>query len=78
MKDKISVIMACYNCEKTLNKAIDSILSQTYTNWIMICCDDGSTDGTLKVLNNYKERYPDKFVIIKNGELCKFSRRPCV
>ncbi len=66
MNDKISVIMACYNCEKTLNKAIDSILVQTYTNWVMICCDDGSTDGTLKILNEYKEKYPDKFVIIQN------------
>ena len=66
MGDKISVIMACYNCEKTLGKAIDSILAQTYTDWVMICCDDGSTDDTLKVLNEYKEKYPDKFVVIQN------------
>lgn len=66
MDEKISVIMACYNCEKTLNKAIDSILNQTYTNWVMICCDDGSVDNTLEILNQYKEKYPDKFVIIQN------------
>lgn len=66
MNDKISVIMACYNCEKTLSKSIDSILAQTYTNWVMICCDDGSTDGTLNILNEYKEKYPNKFVIIQN------------
>lgn len=63
---KISVIMACYNCEKTLKKAIDSILAQTYQNWVMICCDDGSSDGTLEILNKYRERYPEKFVIIQN------------
>lgn len=66
MTDKISVIMSCYNCEKTLHKAIDSILEQTYTNWVLICCNDGSLDGTLDVLNDYKEKYPDKFVIINN------------
>ncbi len=66
MNDKISVIMACYNCEKTVRKSIDSILAQTYTNWVMICCDDGSSDGTLDILNEYKEKYPDKFVIIQN------------
>lgn len=66
MNDKISVIMACYNCEKTIEKAIDSILAQTYTNWIMICCDDGSKDNTLEILNRYKKKYPDKFVIIQN------------
>ena len=66
MSDKISIIMACYNCEKTMRKSINSIIAQTYTNWVMICCDDGSTDGTLRILNEYKEKYPDKFVIIKN------------
>ena len=30
--EKVSVIMSCYNCSKTLEKAIDSILAQTYTN----------------------------------------------
>lgn len=67
MNDKVSVIMACYNCAETLPKAIDSILAQTYENWVMICCDDGSKDNTLEVLNSYKERYPEKFVIIKNN-----------
>ena len=66
MNDKISVIMACYNCEKTVEKAIDSILAQTYTNWVMICCDDGSQDSTMEILQRYKKKYPDKFVIIQN------------
>lgn len=66
MDDKVSIIMACYNCEKTVNKAIDSILAQTYSNWVMICCDDGSTDDTLKILNGYKAKYPEKFVVIQN------------
>ena len=68
MNDKISVIMACYNCEKTLEKAIDSILAQTYTNWVMICCDDGSSDNTLKILHKYKNQYPGKFVVIQNDK----------
>lgn len=67
-EDKISVIMACYNCEDTVAEAIDSILAQTYTNWVMICCDDGSDDGTLEVLRRYEEQYPGRFVILENGE----------
>lgn len=62
----VSVIMSCYNSEKTMRKAIDSIFAQTYDNWIMICCDDGSTDGTWSVLNEYKDKYPEKFVIMRN------------
>ncbi len=64
--DKVSIIMACYNCEKTMGKAIKSILNQTYTNWVMICCDDGSADSTYEKLKEYERAYPDKFVIIKN------------
>lgn len=66
MKDKISVIMATYNCADTVGKAIDSILNQTYENWIMIICDDGSTDNTYEIISEYKKRYPEKFIIIRN------------
>lgn len=68
MEDKISVIMAVYNCADTLEKAIDSILAQTYDNWVLIVCDDGSTDDTLGILERYKAKYPDKFVIIQNDK----------
>lgn len=80
MNDKISVIMAAYNCEKTVEKAIDSILAQTYENWVMIICDDGSTDGTLAILNRYAEQYPGKFVIIQNEKNSKlpFSLNHCL
>lgn len=67
MKDeKISVLLACYNCEKTLAKAIDSILAQTYDDWVLICCDDGSRDGTWEILQDYQRRFPDKFVLLRN------------
>lgn len=68
MSGTVSVIMATYNCEKTVKKAIDSILNQTYTDWVMIICDDGSNDGTVDILNGYKEKYPDKFIILQNAE----------
>ncbi len=68
MNEKISVIMATYNCEETVSKAIDSILGQTYTNWIMIVCDDGSSDRTPTILQKYAHDYPDKFIIIQNKE----------
>lgn len=63
---KVSVIMGIYNCEKTLNYAIDSILAQTYTNWELILCDDCSTDNTYQVANEYVRKYPDKIILLKN------------
>lgn len=58
--------MGIYNCADTLDEAIDSIIKQTYTNWEMIMCDDGSTDNTYEVAKKYADKYPEKFVLIKN------------
>lgn len=67
MKEKkVSVIMGIYNCAKTLPAAIDSVLAQTYTNWELIMCDDGSKDNTFEVAQNYQRKYPDKIVLLKN------------
>lgn len=63
---KVSVIMGIHNCEKTLSEAIDSILNQTYNNWELIMCDDGSIDNTYDVAIEYKEKYPDKIIVIQN------------
>lgn len=66
MSAKVSIIMGVYNGEKTIATAIESILSQTYIDWVFIICDDGSTDGTKKILEKYGEEYPQKFIIIRN------------
>ena len=65
-KPEISILMGIYNCADTLDEAIESILNQTYTGWKMIMCDDASSDNTYEVANKYVEKYPDKFVLIKN------------
>lgn len=70
---KVSIIMATYNCEDTLKKSIDSILSQTYTDWEFIICDDCSTDSTLQILKEYEKKYPKKIIIIQNEENSKLS-----
>lgn len=63
---KVSIIMATYNCEDTLRKSVNSIVSQTFSDWEFIICDDCSTDGTYEILLEYKNQYPDKFVILHN------------
>ncbi len=65
---KVSIIMGIYNCADTLDEAIESILSQTYTNWQMIMCDDGSSDNTYEVAKKYVEKYPNKFILIRNEQ----------
>lgn len=68
MSARISVIMGIYNCESTLGEAVDSLLNQTYTNWKLIMCDDGSIDDTYSVAEAYKKLYPDKIILIRNIE----------
>lgn len=63
---KISIIMGIYNCEPTLAEAIDSLLAQTYTDWQLIMCDDGSVDGTYAVAEEYRRKHPDKMILLKN------------
>jgi glycosyltransferase involved in cell wall biosynthesis len=52
---KISVIIAVYN-NKIVSEAIESILSQTYKNIEIIVIDGASTDGTLDIINKYKDK----------------------
>ena len=62
----VSVIMGIYNCASTLEAAIDSILHQTFSDWELIMCDDGSKDSTLEIALEFQKNYPDKIVVLKN------------
>ncbi len=56
IKPTVSVIIAVYNGEKTIKRAIDSILQQTWPVNEIIIIDDGSTDNTRQVLADYKDK----------------------
>ena len=63
---KVSVIMGVFNCKETLPQAIESIRQQTYPNWELILCDDGSSDGTYAVAKSYAEKDPQRIVLLRN------------
>ena len=50
---KISVLMPTYNDSKTIMEAMNSIVSQSYDNWELMVIDDGSSDETKDIVNNY-------------------------
>jgi len=62
---KVSVLMPVYNAGKYLSKAIDSILSQTFTDWEMILINDGSTDNSEDIIAGYDD---ERIYYIKNPQ----------
>lgn len=65
----VAIMMATYNGGRFLAEQIDSILSQTYRNWVLFIRDDGSTDSTLDVIANYVKRYPERVLAINDPSL---------
>ena len=49
-------MICCYNSEKYICETIDSIISQTYTNWEIIIINDGSTDNTENIIISYIDK----------------------
>ena len=70
MKDQqlISIIIPVYNAEKYLPQCLDSIIHQTYSYLEIICINDASTDGSLRVLNQFAENDPRVHVVDKPNE----------
>lgn len=75
MKDcQIAILMATYNGEKYLGEQIDSIIGQTCQDWHLYIHDDGSTDNTLNIINEYIRRYPNRMTLLEypsQGRACK-------
>ena len=74
MQCKISVIMPVYNTERYVERAIKSILNQTFTDFELIIVNDGSTDGSKEILDKYSKIYSRVRVINKQNEGLGYAR----
>lgn len=63
--DLVAILLATYNGEKYLTKQLDSIINQTYNNWIIYVHDDGSKDKTVDIINKYINKFPRKIKYIE-------------
>lgn len=61
--NSFSIIIPCYNCSKTIRLTLDSVFAQPYEFVEVICINDDSTDDTLQILQDYK----DRITIVCNG-----------
>lgn len=67
----VSIIMNCYNGEKYLKQAIQSILSQKYQNWEIVFWDNQSTDRSQKIFKSFKDKRFNYFYADKHSVLYK-------
>ena len=62
---RITVLMGIYNCAPTLQEALDSLYAQTYKDFKIVMCDDGSKDETLKIAEENAKMH-ENVIVIKN------------
>ncbi|MBQ9299951.1 MAG: glycosyltransferase family 2 protein [Clostridia bacterium] len=63
-KAKIAILLATYNGARYLREQLDSILAQEEQDWHLLISDDGSRDDTLKILEEYRARYPQRITLV--------------
>jgi glycosyltransferase involved in cell wall biosynthesis len=73
MNPLVSIIIPVYNKAAYIRETLDSALGQTYENIEVVLVNDGSTDGSLEILREYSQRFPDKLILVDqvNGGVSK-------
>jgi glycosyltransferase involved in cell wall biosynthesis len=61
---EVEVLLATYNGARFLREQLDSIFAQNYENIRVLARDDGSSDGTVAILGEYAERFPERFRVM--------------
>jgi len=79
MSEKITIITVCYNAVELIEKTIQSVLKQTYSNVEYIIVDGGSQDGTVEIIKEYNDKIshwisePDKGIYYAMNKATKFA-----
>ncbi|MCB0508744.1 MAG: glycosyltransferase family 2 protein [Bacteroidetes bacterium] len=66
MQASVQILLATYNGEKFLRQQLDSLFQQTYSDFQVLIRDDGSTDQTLAIIQEYQAKNPGKIIFIKD------------
>ncbi|SFB94490.1 glycosyltransferase family 2 protein [Butyrivibrio sp. YAB3001] len=73
-KGKVAIYMCCYNHEKYVAEAIESIINQTYTNWELWMANDGSEDDSARIMASYQNEKIHFYNFEKNTKLVGAQR----
>ena len=70
MEYQLEILLSTYNGEHYLSDQVDSLLSQSFTDWRLLIRDDGSTDRTQAIIDAYITSHPDKIILLKDEIGC--------
>lgn len=70
----VSIVIPVYNAEKYIEECLDSLLRQTYSDFEIICVDDGSTDCSLEILREYEKRDSRVAVLTQRNQYAGVAR----
>ncbi len=73
--ERISVIMTCYNAAAYVDGAVASVMNQTYPDVELIAVDDGSTDGSVEILQRLAEQYAPRLLLLHQYKLGPYPAR---
>lgn len=62
----VTIYIPCHNYSQFLGQAVDSVLLQSYQNWELFIIDDGSSDASLGIARQFREKSPDRISVIRN------------
>ena len=68
MSAPVDILLATYNGAAFLPDQLGSIAAQTHQDWRLIARDDGSTDATCALLGDFRARFPDRVVLVEDGD----------
>lgn len=74
MRQKISIIIPTYNSEKTIERCLTSIYNQKYPDYEIVVINDGSTDGTLRILEKFNQMHDNFILVNKKNEGVSVAR----
>lgn len=75
MKPKISIIIPVYNVEEYIKRCLESIMNQTFKDFELILVNDGSTDNSGHICNEYMKKYSNIKVIHKSNGWISTAKR---
>jgi glycosyltransferase involved in cell wall biosynthesis len=67
MQQNVEILMAVYNGERFIEAQLQSVVDQTYENWLLKIRDDGSTDKTMEIIGKFVEQFPGKILVITDN-----------